>query len=174
MDNESELYTRMLYGYVEGMVRWLRQIPVERWDWTPAVSAPTVRQVAELTWCTLLGDRQHLEQPDVALHSLLPDPPRDPETLCKFLEEEVQWWRQWFAQQTEATYLAPRKQFGVFDVNVRWMVYHAMQQVVYKMGQLSWLYYALGLDGTEPYQSPSYNEFYKRYQQQIEERTKDA
>lgn len=164
----------MLCGYVEGMASWLRKIPDAQWNWTPAVSAPTPRQVAEHTWCTLLGDRQHLEEPDVMRHSLLPDPPHEPATLCGSLEAEAQWWREWLAQQTETTYLAPRKQFGVKPVNARWIVYHAMQQVVYKMGQLAWLYYALGLDGTEPYQAPSYNELYQRLRPQEEVQSASA
>ena len=56
MQNETELYQRMLCGYLESMVYWLRKIPEEQWDWTPAVCAPTSRQVAEHTWVTLVCD----------------------------------------------------------------------------------------------------------------------
>jgi hypothetical protein len=168
MQNETELYQRMLCGYVERMARWLRKIPTEQWDWTPAVYAPTCRQVAEHTWVTLVCDRQHVEEPDVFLHPLVPDPPQEPAELCTALEAEAKWWREWLGRQTPETYLAPRKQFGVGPVNVRWMVYHITQQVVYKLGQLSTLYYALGLDGTEPYQAPFPNEYYLRHRQLIE------
>jgi hypothetical protein len=168
MQNETELYQRMLCGYIESMVNWLRKIPEEQWDWTPAVYAPTSRQVAEHTWVTLVCDRQHVEQPDVSLHPLVPDPPREPAALCAALETEAQWWREWLARQTPETYLAPRRQFGVWPINVRWIVFHITQQVVYKLGQLSTLYYALGLDGTEPYQAPFPNEFYLRHRQLLE------
>lgn len=168
MQNETELYQRMLYDYVQSMVEWLRKIPEEQWDWTPAVYAPTPRQVAEHTWVTLVCDRQHVEQPDVSLHPLVPDPPREPAALCAALEAEATWWREWLGRQTPETYLTPRKQFGVAPVNVRWMVFHITQQVVYKLGQLSTLYYALGLDGTEPYQAPFPNEYYLRHRQMLE------
>jgi hypothetical protein len=163
MQSETEVYQRMLCDYVLSMVGWLRKIPEDQWDWTPAVCAPTARQVAEHTWVTLVCDRQHVEQPDVSLHPLVPDPPREPAALCTALETEANWWRTWLEGQTAETYLVPRKQFGVGPVNVRWMAYHITQQVVYKLGQLSTLYYALGLDGAEPYQAPSPNEYYLRY-----------
>lgn len=168
MQNETELYTRMLCGYIDVMTHWLRRIPEEQWDWTPNVSAPTPRQAAEHTWVTLICDRQHLEQPDVSLHPLVPDPPQDPAALCDALQAEAQWWRGWLPLQTAETYLEPRKQFGVANVNVRWFVFHTMQQVVYKLGQLSTLYYALGLDGTEPYTAPFPNEYYLRHRRLIE------
>lgn len=168
MQNETELYQQMLCDFVDSMVYWLRKIPEDKWDWTPAVYAPTPRQVAEHTWVTLVCDRQHVTQPDVSLHPLVPDPPKETAALCAALEAESKWWREWLGKQTEETYLSPRRQFGVSKVNVRWMVFHITQQVVYKVGQLSTLYYALGLDGTEPYQAPFPNEYYIRHRQLLE------
>lgn len=169
MQNESEVYTRMMCGFVDSMVFWLRKIPDAQWDWTPAVSAPTARQVAAHTLVTLICDRQHVGQPDVLLHPLVPDPPESTAALCEALESEANWWREWLSRQAPESYLQPRKQFGISLVNVRWIVFHTMQQVVYKTGQLSTLYYALGLDGTEPYEAPQPNTYYLQYRELIED-----
>ena len=57
---------------------------------------------------------------------------------------------------------APRSQFNAFGMNVRGFVLHIIQNTIYKHGQFATLYFALGLDGTEPYDAPFPNPIYAR------------
>jgi ankyrin repeat protein len=54
-----------------------------------------------------------------------------------------------------------RYHFGVFPRDVRFMLVHIAQQVIYKNGQLSTLYYALELDGVGPFAAPVPGSEYK-------------
>lgn len=48
----------------------------------------------------------------------------------------------------------PRRNFGYYEIDVRRLVTHMVQNVVYKSGQVSTNFFALGLDGDEPYTAP--------------------
>lgn len=168
MQSETEVYQQMLCGYIGQMAHWLKQIPEEKWDWTPGPGAPSVRQVAEHALVWLVCDRQHVSEPDIALHTPVPDPPREPAAFCAALEAEGKWWREWLGQQNPESYLQPRKQFGISPMNVRGFVFHITQQIVYKVGQLSTLYYALGMDGIDPYTAPQPNVYYGHRRQWLE------
>jgi hypothetical protein len=45
---------------------------------------------------------------------------------------------------------------------VRGFVCHMVQNTIYKNGQFMTLFYALGLDGTEPYDAPFPNPIYEQ------------
>ena len=57
----------------------------------------------------------------------------------------------------------PSCQFNASDApyNVRGYICHMIQNVIYKHGQFSELYFALGLDGKEPYMAPFPNPIYE-------------
>lgn len=67
-------------------------------------------------------------------------------------------------EMTPERYAERRFQFQARDDddagNVRAFVCHAIQNVIYKSGQLATLYFALGLDGTERYAAPFPNPIY--------------
>lgn len=58
-----------------------------------------------------------------------------------------------------------RHQFNDYESSVRGFITHILQthilqNTIYKHGQLSTIYFALGLDGAEPYAAPFPNTFY--------------
>ena len=159
--NENELYARNLCGHLRQMVHNLRQIPEDKWDWTFAPPAPTPRILATHAYQWLVCDRQHIAEPDVTKHVLVPDAPRDPAALCDALAQETENWDRLIQSLTPEQLDLPRAQFGEYPMNVRGFVGHMIQNCIYKNGQLATLYFALGLDGTEPYDAPFPNPIYK-------------
>ena len=162
MNSENETYASLLGHHLQAMVQRLRQIPADKWDWTPNVAAPTARILAAHAWQWLICDRQHIHEPDALKHARIPDPPADPKAMCDALEEEALRWDEMILAMTTEKLAAPRRQFNAdYELNIRWFVYHMIQNVIYKSGQLATLYFALGLDGTAPYTAPFPNEIYE-------------
>lgn len=162
MHTENEAYVELLCRHLTDMIDRLRAIPAEQWDWTPAPSAPSPRMIAQHTWNWLVADRQHLQESNVTRHLPIADSPTDPEALCAALEAERDYWRQTLPALTPEQFAEERFQFGMAPFGVRSLVTHITQQVIYKHGQLSTLYYALGLDGEAPYTAPYPNDDYAR------------
>lgn len=160
MQTENEAYVALLCSHLSDMIQKLRTLPADKWDWTPALPAPSARMVAEHAWEWLLTDRQHLEQPDITLHQPVPAPPTDPEAFCTALQAERDWWRKTLPMITPEQFLEERFQFGIGPQDVRSLIVHITQQTIYKNGQLSTLFFALGLDGEEVYSAPHANTFY--------------
>ena len=160
MNSENETYASLLGHHLQAMVYRLRQIPPDRWDWTPDIAAPTPRILAAHAWQWLICDRQHIHEPDALKHERIPDPPADPQAMCDALEEEAHRWDTMIRGMTPELLAAPRGQFNDYELNVRWFLYHMIQNVIYKSGQPATLYFALGLDGTGPYTAPFPTEFY--------------
>ena len=160
MTLETKLYTDILGSHLGGMVSSSRQIPEESWDWTFAPPAPTPRQVVTHAWQWLVCDRQHIEQPDAAKHPYVPDPPADFRQLTETLLEEAKRWMSLIEALTPEELDAPRSQFNEEPMTVRDFLGHITQHCVYKSGQLSVLYFALGLDGDTPYDAPRPNPIY--------------
>lgn len=152
----------VLCMHLRAMVRSARQIPPDRFDWTFAPPAPTPRILVTHAWQWLVCDRQHIEQPDASLHPPVPDPPDDPQALCDVLAAETDRWEALILGLTPEELDAPRFQFNATrrDWNLRGFLWHMVQNSVYKNGQLSTLFFALGLDGTEPYAAPIPNPIY--------------
>lgn len=160
MQTENEAYVVLLCSHLSDMIAKLRALPAEKWDWTPALPAPSARMVAEHALEWLLTDRQHLEQPDITLHRPIPELPTDPEAFCAALEAERTFWSGALRALTPEQFLEERFQFGIGPQDVRSLVVHITQQTIYKNGQLSTLFFALGLDGEEVYTAPHPNRFY--------------
>jgi hypothetical protein len=158
--SENELYARILCGHLREMVYRLRQIPPEEWDRAPAPPAPTPRILATHALHWLACDRQHIREPDITQHTFVPDAPADPAALCDALAAETDEWEQLLRSLTPEQLDRPGAQFGLWPMNVRAFVGHMVQNSIYKNGQLATIYFALGLDGTEPYDAPFPNRVY--------------
>ena len=160
MQTENEAYSELLCRHLGDMIGQLRAIPEERWDWTPAPSAPSPRIVAEHTWNWLVADRRHLQELNVTKHAPVPVAPHEPQALCDALEAERDYWRETLPTLTPEQFAEERFQFGMGPMDVRTLVVHITQQVIYKHGQLSTLFYALALDGEALYAAPYPNDGY--------------
>ncbi|MBV9852637.1 MAG: hypothetical protein JO250_23500 [Armatimonadetes bacterium] len=158
--NENEAYAGLLCGHLREMTERLRLIPEDLWDWSPAPPAPTARVLAAHTWQWLVCDRQHLLEPDAQKHPAVPDPPADPNVLCDLLAEETDCWEVLVLSLTPEQLNEPRLQFNSKQRGVRNFVCHMIQNCIYKHGQLATLFFALGLDGAEPYTAPFPNDIY--------------
>ncbi|MCW3058404.1 MAG: hypothetical protein JWQ02_225 [Capsulimonas sp.] len=159
--NENEAYVSILCGHLHTMTERLRLLPADLWDWTPDVAAPTARILASHTWQWLICDRQHILEPDALRHDLIPDPPADPAAMCDELAEETARWKTLLLSLTPEQFDSPRCQFDYPGLNVRWFVSHMIQNSIYKHGQFTTLFFALGLDGKEPYDAPFPNPIYQ-------------
>jgi len=159
---ELELYEMILCGHLRGFAQRLRMLPAERWDWTPDQAAPTPRTLAVHTWQWLQCDRRHIAEPDASKHQPIPDPPTDPAALCDAMDAETSEWERLLRSLTPEQLDRPGKQFNIADskMNVRGFIGHMIQNSIYKHGQFSELFFALGLDGTEPYTAPFPNPIY--------------
>lgn len=164
-DIRSE-YKQHLCGHVRYMAHRLRKLPADKWDWTPDPAAPTARILATHTWQWLICDRQHIVDPDPANHPLLPDPPDDPSAMCDAMDAEISVWERMIDALTLEQLAEPRTQFGQGDLNVLWFLGHMLQNCIYKHGQFSTLFFALGLDGVEPYDAPFPNTFYRQLREE--------
>ena len=160
VNSENEAYAAFLYYHVSTFVERLRQLPRDRWDWQVEVSAPSPRILAVHAWQFLVCDRQHILEPDCSKHADVPEPPAEEEALCDILLSEAETWRTMILGLSPDQLDEPRMQFASREVNVRWLICHMLQNCIYKHGQFSLMYFALGLDGTEPYTAPFPNPIY--------------
>lgn len=157
---ENQAYSNLLISHLRGFVYRLRLLGPEQWDWTPDLAAPTARILATHTWQWLICDRQHITEADVANHPLVPDPPSDTFALCDALELETIRWEALILDLSTEEFAAERHQFNAYPMNVRDFVCHMIQNCIYKHGQFSTLYFAMGLDGASLYDAPFPNHFY--------------
>lgn len=165
--NENEAYASLLCSHLRSMAYRLRRIPEDKWDWTPDVAAPTARILGTHAWQWLMCDRQHITNPDIAEHADVDEPPSDTNALCDALEAETKRWEEMLLSLTAEQLAETRCQFGIpeAEMNIRGYVCHMIQNCIYKNGQLATLYFALGLDGTEPYDAPFPNPIYAEMRQ---------
>lgn len=163
IENEMTAYEMLLCGHLEGFIYRLRQLSPEQWDWTPDKAAPSPRTLAVHAWQWLICDRQHIGEPDASKHARIPEPPTDTNALCDAMAEETENWRHLLRSLTPEQLARPSLQFNYSEarMNVRGFICHMIQNVIYKHGQFSELYFALGLDGTEPYTAPFPNPIYE-------------
>lgn len=151
----------LLSWHLRQMTERLRNIPEDRWEWQIEPSAPSAKMLGEHCYSWLVCDRQHIQESDVHKHDLIPVPASQSE-LCDALNEEAEVWRNLISSLTPEQMSEPRFQFGEREMNIRGFVGHIMQNSIYKNGQLSTIYFALGLDGTEQYDAPLPNRMYTR------------
>ncbi|HEX5322183.1 MAG TPA: DinB family protein [Capsulimonadaceae bacterium] len=162
VEKEKQAYVGLLCGHLEGFVYGLRKLPEDKWDWTYAPPAPTPRILASHAWQWLQCDRQHIAEPDALKHANIPEPPRDPKAMCDALAEETERWREMILGFTAEQLDSPRRQFnGDHAMTVRGFVCHMIQNTIYKHGQFATIFFALGLDGAEPYDAPFPNPIYE-------------
>lgn len=162
--NEIEAYERLLCEHLQAMTIRLRMLSEEQWDWSPAVSAPTARILAKHALQWLQCDRQHILNPDPSTHLRIPEPPEETGALCVALENETELWRTLIRGLTPEILNQPRPQFETESVlSIRWFLYHIIQNSIYKHGQFSTLFFALGLDGAGPYTAPFPNAYYEEF-----------
>ncbi|HEY3266028.1 MAG TPA: DinB family protein [Armatimonadota bacterium] len=162
MQSENEVYREALCGHLNQMTQRLRLLPPDKWDFTFHVAAPTPRTIAAHAWQWLACDRQHILEPDVARHALIPEPPADPIAMCDALARETEAWEALLRDLTPEQMAEPRRQFGEGPpLNVRWFIFHILQHCIMKNGQLGYVFFALGLDGVEPYAAPFPNPIYE-------------
>jgi hypothetical protein len=81
------------------------------------------------------------------------------------MEEEADNWEALLKSLTPEDLDRPSPQFGrpESSANVRWLIAHMVQNVIYKHGEFATIFFALGLDGTEPYDAPFPNPIYKEF-----------
>ena len=163
--NENKAYEILLCSHARTFIHRLRQLPPDKWDWTPDQAAPTPRILASHALQWLICDRQHINEPDAAKHPDIPEMPQDPAAFCDAFELETQEWQTLLQNLTPEQMDQRRRQFNFPDskMTVRGFVAHVIQNLIYKNGQFSELYFALGLDGTEPYEAPFPNPFYAEH-----------
>jgi hypothetical protein len=161
LHSEQEAYSGVLMSHIRGMAYRLRQLPEDKWDWTFHQAAPTPRTLAlhNLQW--LQCDRQHINQPDASTHKLLDEPPTEAAAICDALDREADAWEEMLKNLTDEDLAEERRQFNRAPMNVRGFVAHMVQNAIYKSGQFATIYFALGLDGEEPYEAPFPNPIYK-------------
>lgn len=164
-ENETQAYEMLLCGHLESFIYRLRLLPPDKWDWTPDPAAPTARTVAVHAWQWLICDRQHIAEPDAAIHPPIPDAPPDNEAFCDAFAAETANWRKLLRSLTMEQLDRKGLQFNFEGAgyNVRGFVCHMIQNVIYKHGQFSELFFALGLDGKEPYEAPFPNPIYEEH-----------
>jgi hypothetical protein len=165
LQSDLEAEASILLGHLRGMAQSLRKLTLEQWDWTFAPPAPTPRILAIHALAWLQCDRQHINNPDVSTHRPVPDPPVEPEEICLAMEEEADNWEALLKSLTPEDLDRPSPQFGrpESSANVRWLIAHMVQNVIYKHGEFATIFFALGLDGTEPYDAPFPNPIYKEF-----------
>lgn len=151
-----------LIGHLKCIHRWASRMSEEQFDLTYHPAAPTGRTLVTHTWQWLICDRYHIEEPDASKHAAVPDPPADKAALIAELEAEAKRWDEMLRAMPTEMLDEVRHQFNDtgFDWSVRGCVYHMLQNVIYKNGQLSYLAFSFGLDGTEPYAAPFPNPIY--------------
>jgi len=154
LNDENEAYSELLCGHLRRLTRRLRAIPPDRWDWQPNSSTPSPMILAQHAWLWLVSDRYHIHEPDALRHPPVTDPPAAQADLCTLLEQETEEWSSLLGALTPEQLAEERFAFNWRRVNVRWLVWHMCQNVIYKHGQLATLYFQLGLEGEEPYQAP--------------------
>ncbi len=161
-ETEPDAASDILVGHARVMAKRLRQLPLDKWDFAYAPGAPTPRTLANHALSWLRCDRQHLENPDVSSHHLIPDPPKNEAELCADLEHEADLWEALLARLNEQDMLSVRNQFGNpdYSMNVRGYIAHMIQNTIYKHGQFSYVFFALGLDG-DIYDAQFPNQLYR-------------
>ena len=161
IDDENGAYIQLLCGHLRRLTRRLRAIPPGKWEWQPNPFTPSPCLVAQHVWLWLVCDRRHINEPDASTHptALAPAAQAD---LCALLERETEEWRALLDTMTPGQLAQARFAFNWRAVNVRWVVWHMCQNVIYKHGQLAALYFQLGLDGEEPYEAPLPQKDYER------------
>ena len=159
---EISAIARMLCGHLYTIVERGRAIPADKFDYAFALPAPTARVLVTHTYQWLVCDRQHIEIPNASQHPRLPEPPPDQQTLCDLLAAETDRWKTLILELSPEQLDEVRHQFNdPRDWSIRSILHHMYQNSVYKSGQISMIYFALGLDGKGLYEADFPNPVYE-------------
>ncbi len=160
LKDELEVFELMIVGYIGSLVRTARSIPDDKWNWSFSERTPTAREICEHTFVWLWCDRQQMTVLDRTQHRPTPDLPIDRMAMIQLLEQEAGEWRRLVRSLDQESLSAEREPWPGETRVVRSFLFHMGQNVIYKVGQVSVLYYELGLDGGEPYDAPFPNRSY--------------
>ena len=161
MNNETQPYSSLMLPHLGMFIDRLRRVSSDKWRYQVTPAAPSPRQLAEHAWQWLVCDRQYITEPDVAKHTPPASPPDNQQAMCNLLEEEMAFWRKLLSSLAPEHLDDDREYLGDSCVTVRDLICHMVQNVIYKHGELATIYFALGLDGTEPYTAPLPNTGHK-------------
>jgi hypothetical protein len=164
MKTENDAYSYLLSSSLNEVIQRLRAIPGEKWEWAPAPDAPSAKIIGELVLAWLVCDRQHLCEPDTTLHTPVAASPATADALCGALEAERSAWCEIIAALTPEQFGEKRYHFGSWPLNVRELVAHIIQLVIYNSGQLSSLCFALPVGGANPVPHPNHHYYIQNEQ----------
>ncbi len=143
----------MFLYHADNIIKRSEAMTHEQWTWRPAIPAPNSQETASHALAWMISDRMHLEeQPN--LHSAKVDIADNKNDLIEQFKREAEIWREWLSKADHRELNKKVKRFGIFPMTKRFFVGHALQNLVYKSGQLSILYFAQGLDGDAPFNAP--------------------
>jgi len=157
VNTECDVYRLMFLFHAEHIIQRCEAMTDEQWNWRPSVPAPNARETASHALMWMISDRMHLEE-RTDVHTAIVEVPNKKEELLQAFRSEVEVWRTWLTNADSRDLNKKVKRFGILPTTKRFFVGHALQNLVYKSGQVSVLYFAQGLDGTEPFKAPSQQE----------------
>jgi hypothetical protein len=150
----------LIADFLGGTIRRARLIPGDKWNWSFSERTPTAREICEHTFAWQWWDRQQIEVRDPSKYAATPTLPETQLDLLNILQDEAAQWRRAIRGLTPEQLAEERLDADGQLRNVRSLLAHAAQSVVYKQGQLCMLFYDLGLDGGKPYDAPWPNSDY--------------
>ena len=158
MDVEAKSYDRLLQLHLDKMIERCHKMSDEQWNWRPTPPAPSTKEVVEHAWIWLVMDRLHIENEIDMAAWQASSPPASRTLMIAEFERETKRWHEMLTSMDNRVLDQDRKRSGIFRATVRYFVQHMVQNVIYKSGQLSTLYFAQGLDGEAPFKAPMPNE----------------
>ena len=158
MGVEADSYSWLLRSHFDKIASRSNEMSEEQWLWRPTTPAPSARETVEHAWAWLISDRLHIENEVDMKTWRTPDPPQAKAAMVDEFEAEAARWSAMLDSMNDSTLDETRNRFGLQPATIRFLIQHMVQNVIYKSGQLSTLYFAQGLDGTEPFAAPLPNE----------------
>ena len=165
MNKETELYGWLLEDYIRQMTARLNRFTDEQWVWHPSAPVPSAQTLATNALEWMICDRQHILEPDAQFHEPIPATSASRQEVVTALQAELKEWMRLFTQIRVEDLDAPRRQFNRLDADhqdVRWLMLHAINNIVLRLGEMSTLAHALGHDGTEAHKNLLPAECYAR------------
>ena len=163
MNKDTEMICPLLDGYLRQITARLCRMSVEQWDWRIATASATVHELADHVSGWLIADRMHILEPDARFHDDVPQLPNLPAEMAQLIESERLEWMKMLKMIRIEDMDAPRAQFNhpqSENQDVRWMVMHGLQTLVFDYGQMTVIFCALGMEGDRPYAPSKPHDFY--------------
>jgi len=165
MNKETEVYSWLLETYVSKLVDRVNLFSDVQWQWHPSPPVPSAQMLTTSALEWMICDRHHIMEPDAHFHEAIPPTPAERAKVVLSLQAEVKEWVRLLSQIRVEDLDAPRRQFNRLDADnqdVRWMMLHAIDNIVHKLGEITVLSLALGHSGAEPYKNDLPAEAYER------------